>query len=111
VKLAVRKPEEVVADVATWTARLEGIVSGAGRPELEYLAGQVALFSQALETVELAVLRRRAERQEQESRALGLAPKVEAAKDSKGPGRSPGALHPHSHTGPYPVGDHLAPRN
>jgi hypothetical protein len=111
VKLAVRKPDEVVSDVATWTARLEGIVGGATRSEVEYLAGQVTLFSLALEAVERAVLQRRAERQERESRALGLALKGDAARDSKGPERQPGALHQHSHTGPYPVGDIRAPRN
>ena len=105
----VRSPSDVVADVSTWPARLEAFIAGAHRTELEYLAGEVALFGQALEAVERAVLRRRRERQEAESKALKLALRGQAGRDSKGPGRQPGALIQHSHTGPYPVGDHYAP--
>ena len=105
-----RSPRDVVADVCTWPARLERFVAGAHQTELEYLAGQVALFGQALEGVERAVLRRREERQEAESKALALALRGPPTKESKGPERQPGALHERlTHTGPHPEGSY-APR-
>jgi hypothetical protein len=111
VKLNVRKPAEVVADVASWRARLEGILGGAERTELQYLAGQVALFSQALEVVERAVLRRREERQAADAKALELALRGPRVKESKGPRLAPGApQNSLTHTGPHPEGSY-APRN
>lgn len=107
-KLHVRSPVEVVADVATWPARLEGIVAGLARAELEYLAAQVALFSVSFETVETAVLRRREERRAANTRALGLALRGPPAKESKGPGLPPGApQEPLTHTGPHPEGSYV----
>lgn len=105
-----RSPLDVIADVSTWPARLEAIAAGLSRDELEHLAGNVSLFSALFEPLEKAVLRRRQERQEAESKALELALRGPTAKESKGPGRSPGALRePFTHTGPHPEGSY-APR-
>jgi len=102
VKLDVRSAADVIADVATWPARLAAILGDATPAEKGDLAEAVSLFGQLAEPTERAVLERQHTQQEADRRALGLALQAPADKDSKGPGQQPGALRQHSHTGPYP---------
>ncbi len=109
-KLNVRSAAEVIADVGTWAVRLGQMGADLTAEELHRLAGDVSLFGVQFEALERAVQRRRQERAETDARAVGLALKAQGGKQSKGPGRQPGAPHePLTHTGPHPEGSY-APR-
>lgn len=109
-KLSVRSPAEVVLDVARWPPRLAAILADVTRNEVAYLAGEAALFSQHLEAVEAAIVRRREEHEKADSRALRLALEGGSPKHSKGSERRPpGAPHELlTYTGPHPGEYHHA---
>ncbi len=71
-----RTPAEMLADVASWPARIRAIYCDLTESELSALLGEVALFAMAVDAMERDVTRRRSEveaRDRAELRAAQLA--------------------------------------